>query len=175
MYIPIRHKPSAAGLAKGDPANTNMAYVQSGNNTTVPGPEGLPIFKPPYAKWSRVDMNRGEQLWRVPSAGPRRASRNNPALKGLNLDFDSMGEFDIRPGPLLTKEPAVHRRVRQPSQPAAAASSFRAYDKRTARWSGRCDMPTLVDRRAHDLHGTTAGNISSSPSPPAASRPRSSP
>ena len=44
--------------------------------------DGLPIFKPPYARVTAFDMNTGEHLWTAPVGnGPR----NHPALKGLDL------------------------------------------------------------------------------------------
>jgi glucose dehydrogenase len=47
-----------------------------------PGPEGLPLLKPPYGRVTAIDMNRGDKLWTIANGdGPH----NNPALKGLNL------------------------------------------------------------------------------------------
>lgn len=48
----------------------------------VPGPQGLPLNKPPYGVLEAIDMNTGNYLWRVPNGdGPR----NNPLLKNLHL------------------------------------------------------------------------------------------
>jgi glucose dehydrogenase/cytochrome c5 len=141
MYIPIRHRPSAVGLAKGDPARTNMAYVQV-NNHTVEGPRGLPILKPPYSELVALDMNRGEQVWRVPNGGAPDSVRNNPALKGLNLDFDRMGQVDIRPGPLLTKE-LLFMGESGTISASRGGSAFRAYDKKTGKTVWSMALPTL--------------------------------
>ena len=62
------------------------------------GPQGLPLFKPPYSQLVAFDMNRGEKLWHVPVGdGPI----DHPALSGLELS--PMGNFEKLGGPLLTK------------------------------------------------------------------------
>src|SRR6266850_1762854 len=44
--------------------------------------DGLPIFKPPYARVTAIDMNAGTKLWVSPLGnGPR----NHPLLTGLNV------------------------------------------------------------------------------------------
>ena len=62
-----------------------------------PGPEGLPLLKPPYGRLTALDLNKGEKLWSVPNGdGPR----NDPALKSLNLPpLGTVG----RPVALVTK------------------------------------------------------------------------
>jgi glucose dehydrogenase/mono/diheme cytochrome c family protein len=103
LYVPIRHRPNAAGLTKGDPARTNNMYVQSGNHVVM-GPRGLPMFKPPWSELIALDMDRGEQLWRVPIGPASDFVSNHPALRALGLDFSKMGRFDIKPSPLLTPD-----------------------------------------------------------------------
>jgi glucose dehydrogenase len=47
-----------------------------------PGPEGLPLVKPPYGRVTALDLNKGTKLWTIANGdGPR----NNPALQSLNL------------------------------------------------------------------------------------------
>lgn len=62
-----------------------------------PGPQGLPLLKPPYGRVTALDLNEGEKLWTVANGdGPR----NHPLLKNLNLPpLGSIG----RPVPLVTK------------------------------------------------------------------------
>jgi glucose dehydrogenase len=142
MYIPIRHRPSAVGLVKGDPARTNMAYVQSGNQTVM-GPQGMPILKPPYSELIAVDLNKGEHLWRIPVGGAPTSVRNHPALKDLKLDFDRMGNFDVRPSPLLTKD-LFFLGESGNLNGGAGTSTFRAYDKRNGKIVWETPLPTLV-------------------------------
>jgi len=142
MYIPIRHKPYAVGLTKGDPARTNMAYVQT-NNHTVMGPDGMPILKPPYSELIAVDINKGEQLWRIPVGGAPETVRKHPALQKLKLDFDRMGNFDVRPSPLLTRELFFLGESGNLTG-GTGTSSFRAYDKRNGKVIWETSLPTLV-------------------------------
>ena len=141
MYVPIRHRPSAVGLAKGDPARTNMAYVQV-NNQTVDGPRGLPLLKPPYSEIVALDMNKGEVVWRVANGGAPDLVRNNPALKGMKLDFDHMGQVDIRPGPLLTRD-LLFMGESGTIAASRGGAAFRAYDKKTGKTVFALDLPTL--------------------------------
>ncbi len=142
MYVPVRYRWTAAGLVKGDPARTNMAYVQSGNHV-VEGPRGLPIFKPPYSEVVAVDMNTGRQLWRISQGAAPDSVRNNPALKGLKLDFDRMGAFNVKPSPLLTKE-VFFLGESGNIAPGTGTDWFRAYDKRTGKAVWGTHLPTFV-------------------------------
>ena len=142
MYIPIRNKPNAAGLMKGDPKRTNMAYVQSGNHTVM-GPQGMPILKPPYSELVAVDINKGDQLWRIPVGGAPETVRKHPALKNLKLDFDRMGNFDVRPSPLLTQELFFLGESGNLTG-GTGTSTFRAYDKRNGNNIWETQLPTLV-------------------------------
>jgi quinoprotein glucose dehydrogenase len=60
--------------------------------------EGIPIFKPPYARVTAIDMNKGEHVWTTPlGEGPR----NHPLLKDLNLP--SLGDFLDGESVMVTK------------------------------------------------------------------------
>lgn len=142
MYVPVRYRWTAAGLVKGDPARTNMAYVQSGNHV-VEGPRGLPILKPPYSELVAVDMNTGRHLWRIANGGAPESVRTNPALKGLKLDFDGMGAFNVKPSPLLTRQ-LLFLGESGNIAPGTGSDGFRAYDKRTGKVVWATHMPTFV-------------------------------
>jgi len=142
MYVPIRHRPSAVGLAKGDPARTNMAYVQTDNHTVM-GPQGLPILKPPYSELVAVDINQGEHLWRIPIGGAPESVRKHPELQALHLEFERMGNFDVRPSPLLTRD-LFFLAESGTITGSAGNASFRAYDKRNGRVVWETQLPTLV-------------------------------
>ena len=142
MYVPVRHKPYAAGLTKGDPARTNLDYVQSGNHV-ISGPRGLPILKPPYSELVATNMNRGEHIWRIPTGKASDFIRNHPALKDLPLDFDSMGQFDIRPSPLLTRQLLFLGESGNISG-GSGGPVFRAYDKTDGKVLWEKEMPALV-------------------------------
>jgi glucose dehydrogenase/cytochrome c5 len=141
MYIPIRYRPSVVGLTKGDRARTNLAYVET-NNASIQGPRGLPLLKPPYSEIIAMDMNKGEIVWRVPDGGAPASVRDNPALKGLKLDFDNMGQIDIRPGALVTKT-LLFSGESGTIASSKGAAGFRAYDKKTGKVVWEMTLPTL--------------------------------
>ena len=96
LYVPSITVPFAADLVLGDPSRTDLLY-RRGTREWVPGPKGLPLFKPPYGRITAIDLNQGEHVWMVPNGdGPR----NHPALAALELPpLGSPG----RAAPLLTK------------------------------------------------------------------------
>lgn len=143
MYTPMRLKPQYAGLRKGDPKTTDMDYNGGGGGAPIEGPFGLPILKPPYSLLFATDMNKGEHLWKVPIGGAPDYVRNNPKLKGLNLDFDHMGQFDVRPSPLLTHDVLFMGEGGNLSG-GSGGPMFRAYDKKTGQVVWEKKLPNVV-------------------------------
>ncbi|MGD2131690.1 MAG: c-type cytochrome, partial [Maricaulaceae bacterium] len=103
MYVPIRHKVYIAGLSRGDPEITDLPWVRTGGGI-LQGPRGLPILKPPYSELVMTDMDAGEHVWRVPTGAAPDFVQNHPDLREREVDFEHMGQWDIRPSPLLTSE-----------------------------------------------------------------------
>ena len=143
LYTPLRLKPQYAGLRKGDPANTNMHYYGGGGGAPINGPQGLPIMKPPYSIVIATDMGTGKHQWRIPIGDADDSVRNHPALKGLGLDFEKMGKFDVRPSPLLTKQ-LLFLGESGNIGGGSGGPMFRAYDKRDGSQVWEFEMPTLV-------------------------------
>jgi quinoprotein glucose dehydrogenase len=138
LYIPSITAPFVADLEPGDPELTNLRYVK-GARRWLGGPQGLPLFKPPYGRITAIDMNTGEHKWMVPNGvGPV----DNPAI--AHLGIEKLG-VPGRPSPLLTKtllflgEGLTNQRPggRIPADmPVEIATNsggfmFRAYDKLT--------------------------------------------
>jgi glucose dehydrogenase len=96
--------PGIYGLVKPTDPGATIGYEfpegRQGDRTPQPygpGPEGLPLLKPPYGRITALDLNKGDKLWAVANGdGPR----NNPLLKDLHLP--PLGTIG-RPVPLLTK------------------------------------------------------------------------
>jgi len=136
LYIPSITSAFVADLLPGDSEATNLAYTK-GSRRWIAGPQGLPLFKPPYGRITAIDMNTGEHVWMVANGdGPR----HHPAIAHLNL-----GKLGVpgRPSPLLTKSllfigegmtsPNRNSRI-PPDMPLEIATNsggpmFRAYDK----------------------------------------------
>jgi quinoprotein glucose dehydrogenase len=70
-----------------DPKTTGRTLSQwvVANRGDLRGPQGLPIWKPPYGSITAIDMNTGEHLWRIPNGDTPAFIKNHPALKGLRL------------------------------------------------------------------------------------------
>ena len=96
LYIPSITSAFVADVLPGDPEVTDLAFVK-GARRWIGGPQGLPLFKPPYGRITAINMNTGEHSWMVANGvGPV----DNPAIAHLNLD--KLG-VPGRPSPLLTK------------------------------------------------------------------------
>ena len=95
LYVPSITAPFVADIIEGDPERTNLRYLK-GTRRWIGGPQGLPLFKPPYGRITAFDMNAGEIVWQVPNGdGPR----NHPAIR--HLDLGPLGNPG-RPSPLAT-------------------------------------------------------------------------
>ena len=136
LYVPSITSPFIADLLPGDPEMTNLSYTK-GSRRWLAGPQGLPLFKPPYGRITAINMNTGEHEWMVPNGwGPV----DNPAI--AHLDLGKLG-VPGRPSPLLTKsllfigEGMTNQRRGgriPPDMPIEIATNsggpwFRAYDK----------------------------------------------
>ena len=55
------------------------------------GPEGLPLFKPPYSRITAIDLNTGEHLWMIPVGETPDRIKNNPALAGIDVGNTGTG------------------------------------------------------------------------------------
>ena len=152
LYVQSITAPFVADILKGDPEKTNLAYVP-GVRAYPPGPQGLPLLKPPYGRITAIDLNTGDLKWTVANGdGPR----DHPLLKALNLP--PLGNPG-RSSPLVTKsllfvgegDPIMVRAgTRLPPEmpisiaPGAGGRKFRAYDKATGAvlWETELDAGT---------------------------------
>ncbi len=149
LYVQSITAPFVADIIEGNPDLTNLRYVK-GDRLWIGGPQGLPLFKPPYGRITAIDMNAGEIVWQVPNGdGPR----NHPAIKHLNLG--PLGNPG-RAAPLVTKtllfvgegSPAMimSRRRIPPEMPLEIVTNygekkFRAYDKANGEVLWEMELP----------------------------------
>ncbi|MGH9854518.1 MAG: c-type cytochrome, partial [Blastocatellia bacterium] len=140
MFVPTRNSVMVTSLTKADPALTNWNFIRAPTDS-IRGPRGLPINRPPWSVITATDMNRGEHVWSRAIGGAPAAIRNHPALKGLKLDFDNMGQPGVRPSPLVTKTLLFLAEAGNLSGDPGGPM-FRAYDKRTGAVVAEIELPS---------------------------------
>ena len=141
LYIPTIKLPTIVELVKPKNPESNLPYVRraSGLDTNLELPNGLPIVKPPYGSVVAIDLNKGDNLWKVPNGnGPR----DHPALKDLHLPpLGTVG----RASPLVTKtllflgEGMGRGAARIPAY--GGGKIFRAYDKASGQVVFETELP----------------------------------
>ena len=132
LYVPSATAPLAYPLRGG---NDNENIAAAGG--FLGGPQGLPLFKPPFSRVTAIDLNRGEIAWTVPLGdGPR----DHPALKDLHLG--PLGTPYARGRPLLTKTLlfVAETDAREPRGP----STLHAFDKKTGHEIWRMPVTNTV-------------------------------
>jgi quinoprotein glucose dehydrogenase len=67
LYIPSWTRPAVIQVVSTESFDTEFTYVKNGLPSTLNGPEGLPLMKPPYGRISAVNLNTGEYEWVVPN------------------------------------------------------------------------------------------------------------
>ena len=140
MYVPTQNKPMVAALTRADRSLTNFDYVRAAT-TVVPGPRGLPITKPPWSRITATDMNTGEHRWSKAIGPASDFIKDHPALRGLRFDFANMGQFGVRPSPLLSKTLLFLGEAGALSGDPGG-KMFRAYDKATGAVVAEIELPS---------------------------------
>jgi quinoprotein glucose dehydrogenase len=70
LYVPSRTSATVVAVMPGDPKTSDLAY--RGGASALRGPQGLPLFKPPYVRLTAINLNTGTHAWMVPLGdGPR--------------------------------------------------------------------------------------------------------
>ena len=99
---------------------------------------GLPLIKPPYGTITAIDMNKGEQLWRIAHGDTPDNIKNNAALKGLTIPRTGRPG---RIGVLTTKTLLIAGEGGFNTTPDGRGAYLRAYDKATGADVGQIFMP----------------------------------
>ena len=80
LFVPSITAPNVVTLSPPPAGVLKDRYV--GQLQGLPGPHGLPLFKPPFGRLTAIDLARGEHRWMVPvGEGPR----HHPLLEPLQL------------------------------------------------------------------------------------------
>jgi quinoprotein glucose dehydrogenase len=64
FYVSTYRLPFVVTVRKPRPGESSYDYI--GEFRYLPGPRGLPLFKPPFGSIVAIDMNSGEHRWRIP-------------------------------------------------------------------------------------------------------------
>jgi glucose dehydrogenase len=97
------------------------------------GPEGLPLFKPPYSRITAIDLNTGDHLWMIPVGETPDRIKNHPALAGIDVGNTGTGAH----APMtVTKTMLIYA-----SQASDGSPYLFAVDKATGRQLGKVAAP----------------------------------
>ncbi|NNM31707.1 MAG: PQQ-binding-like beta-propeller repeat protein [Gemmatimonadetes bacterium] len=133
LYVASTKGCSAPRLIPGtdvDP-DSNVDWVSVGPGG-VRGPDGLPIFKPPYGRITAIDLNTGEHLWWIPNGSTPESIKNHPRLQGVDLPNTGARSHATK---LVTRTLLMYGEGR------GAAPIFRAVDKKTGEELGQVELP----------------------------------
>ena len=111
---------------------TTVADWAVANRGDFRGPQGLPVFKPPYSQIVAIDMNTGEHLWAVPNGDTPERILNHPALQGVELPNTG------RTGHAITMVTSTLLLIAEGS---GGAPVLHAVDKRTGQRVGTVEIP----------------------------------
>ena len=141
LYVTSAHLPQVIGLTPSYHPRSDVRYVRE-RSDHIQGPQGLPLFKPPYGRLTAIDLNEGQILWQVPNGeGPR----DHPAIKHLDLPWlGQPGRASVLVTPsLLIAGEGVNvgqaRSTRFWGEPGGKV--IRAYDTLTGDSVGEIDLP----------------------------------
>ena len=124
------------GDASGADAAAPAAAEGAGGGLSV---RGLPLLKPPYARISAIDLNKGEIRWQIAHGETADNVRNNPALKGLTIARTGRSGLI---GPLVTKTLVVAGEGGVFTTPSGQRGAMlRAYNKADGKEVGAVYMP----------------------------------
>ena len=141
LYVPSRDGFTVTRFyTPDDREGQTVRFTHGGRGGTRPeGPQGLPIFKPPYSRMTAINLNRGNNEWMRPAGEGSETIRNHPALDGV--DLPPLGG-EGRGGPIVTATLMIC--AKSPGRGAAGAdtgTSLLAYDKATGAQVGEVPLP----------------------------------
>ena len=99
LYVSTRAACSSRIIVSGEerdpqiekPTGKTPSRWASLRSDQVRGPDGLPLFKPPYSHITAIDMNTGEHLWQLPIGETPERVLNHPELQGMDIPTTGTG------------------------------------------------------------------------------------
>ena len=140
LFVQSATAPSVISLVH-DPDVSSMNYVRGGGLRLRGdgGPQGLPLFKPPWGRITALDLNEGRIAWQVPNGDAPEHVKNHPALAGI--DVGRTGRMD-RGGLLATKTLLFAGEGGGMYAPRGSGGRMlRAHDKATGRILAEIELP----------------------------------
>lgn len=139
LYIPSRDSITVTHFYEPDPKRGGTArYTHGGRGPRPRGPQGLPLFKPPYSTMTAIDLNSGEHVWQVPLGIGSDSVRNHPLLQ--HLDLPALGG-ERSTGPLATKTLLISGRSPAYGDDDAKSPKLVALDKASGAELGSVALP----------------------------------
>jgi len=115
------------------PTGETFADYAALRGAFVRGPQGLPLFKPPFSRITAIDLNTGDHLWYIPVGETPDRIRNHPALEGV--DVGDTGSGTVAP---MTVTPNL---LMYASTMSDDTPALFAVDKMTGEQIGKVEVP----------------------------------
>ncbi len=99
IYVSSRKACSSRVIVKGAerdanieaPTGATLSEWAALRSDQVRGPDGLPLFKPPYSRITAIDMNTGEHLWQIPIGETPDRVLNHPDVQDMDIPRTGTG------------------------------------------------------------------------------------
>ncbi len=140
LYVPSRNGTSTIHFYTPDAEKGGtVRYTHKVGGEVPRGPQGLPLFKPPYSRMTAIDLNKGEHVWMTPTGMGASRIRNHPLLKGVKLP--PLGGGGAK-GPLLTRTLLIQAMDGAVTETdTTEGPKLVAYDKATGKAVGWIALP----------------------------------
>lgn len=141
MYIPSMTDCTSQIMAPGSerdklldlPTGTTFSDYAVLRRATPRGPDGIPLFKPPYSRITAIDLNTGEHLWMIPVGETPQKILDYPGIKGRDLPNTGTGST---PPMLVTPSMVLYASTTSDGTP-----TLFGVDKKTGEELGRVTVP----------------------------------
>lgn len=99
LYVSTRAACSSRIIVPGEerdkdiekPTGKTFSRWASLRSDPVRGPDGLPLFKPPFSHITAIDMNTGDHLWQLPIGETPERVLNHPDLQDMDIPTTGTG------------------------------------------------------------------------------------
>ncbi|HEV8263642.1 MAG TPA: PQQ-binding-like beta-propeller repeat protein [Gemmatimonadales bacterium] len=134
LYVASQGGVSRISL-ESNPARSEMRYVSQGPGG-LRGPQGLPLFKPPYGRITAIDLSTGEHRWMIPNGDTPDEVKTHAALRGVTLP---------RTGKSAHANLLVTRTLLFYGEGRGGGRVFHAVDKATGAEIATIDLPAATN------------------------------